>query len=184
MKIRRVAVVASLAATTLSVPASADHQWGNYRWATLGTGLEVRVNAALTASGGWSPYISGSLGSLNDWNATDAVTVNIPAVSSAVSPKKCSPIAGEILVCDEAYGQRGWLSNTVVRFPTRRDLPILAVPNRPRPTAKSIVREIGLTFWRRGRLIWHPDRASLETAGALSRDNNCCGGATASSAIR
>ncbi|MEO6151764.1 MAG: hypothetical protein ABIT09_04705 [Croceibacterium sp.] len=95
-----------MAAVTASAPALAHHQWGTYRWATLGTGLQVKVNAALTASGGWGATVNGAV---QAWNATGALTLNNPYTPSGASTKRCDPIAKEILVCNDAYGQRGWL---------------------------------------------------------------------------
>ena len=87
-------------------PASANHWWGGYRWAILAAPLDVRVNAALTGSGNWTEYVNRAV--TQDWEASDVLTLGTVHPSST-SPKKCSPIAGQILVCNAAYGRRGWL---------------------------------------------------------------------------
>ncbi len=93
-------------AATMSVPASANHWWGGYRWAVTNGVLDVRVNAALTATGGWQSYVDEAV--TKDWEASTVLTLGAVRAVSA-SPSKCNPISGEVLICNYAYGQRGWL---------------------------------------------------------------------------
>lgn len=90
--------------STLAPPASATHWWGGYRWAVNNGILDVKVNATL--SGDWATYVDTAVTS--DWDTSDYLTLGNVRTAS-VDPKKCSPIAGEILVCSAAYGLRGWL---------------------------------------------------------------------------
>jgi len=101
--IHRVALAAG-AATIAAMPASATHSWGGYHWAGDGNDVTIKVNKAITSQ--WATSVNAAI---VDWNASNELTLinqNAPAGTNA---KKCSPIAGQILVCNSAYGNRGWL---------------------------------------------------------------------------
>ena len=103
MNLYRVAAMGAVSAAVLAVPASASHSWGDYHWATTGNGLSVRVNSAITSQ--WATAVNGAVA---DWEKSNVLSLgNRNPV--AVDPKKCSPIAGQVLVCNASYGQRGWL---------------------------------------------------------------------------
>jgi len=96
--------LAAAAATLLAAPASAYNQWGNYHWSTSGTGLTLKIERQLTSN--WVTYFDGSV---SDWNASGKLTLTGATANLGVSAKRCDPIAGKALVCNDAYGQRGWL---------------------------------------------------------------------------
>lgn len=102
MKMSRIAAIAAVSAAALSVPASANHSWNGYHWATTGS-LTARVNASVT--GQWPVYVDEAI---VDWERSTELSlgnrINVPA-----DPKRCNPIAGQILVCNASYGKRGWL---------------------------------------------------------------------------
>ena len=101
--IHRVALAAG-AATIAAMPASATHSWGGYHWAGNGSDITIKVNKAITSQ--WATSVNAAIA---DWNSSNELTLinqNAPAGTNA---KKCSPIAGQILVCNSAYGNRGWL---------------------------------------------------------------------------
>ena len=100
--LHRVALATSAALLPLT-PAFATHSWGGYHWATTGHGLHATVNRAITAQ--WDTAVNGAI---SDWERSrvlDLTTLD----ASGVNVKRCSPIAGQVLVCNAAYGQRGWL---------------------------------------------------------------------------
>jgi hypothetical protein len=97
----RVALVAAVAFGAIA-PVSATHSWNGYHWAGNGSDLDIKVNTAIAAK--WSDSVGTSI---SDWNKSTELTLT--SQSAAVDPKKCSPIAGQVLVCDAAYGRRGWL---------------------------------------------------------------------------
>ena len=100
----RVALAACVALGAIT-PASADHSWGNYHWARTANPLTLKINEALTSN--WEPYLQVAM---NDWAQSTVLNFNpTAAVSSSASAKRCNPIAGQVLVCNAAYGQRGWL---------------------------------------------------------------------------
>lgn len=102
----------SLAATTkvlvasavlAATPVLATHSWGGYHWATTGSGLTVKVNTAVTSA--WTSYVGTAI---SDWESSRYLALTAQT-TSGVNPKTCNPIAGQVLVCSAAYGQRGWL---------------------------------------------------------------------------
>jgi hypothetical protein len=97
----RVALAASAAAIAV-VPASANHSWNDYHWAGDGQNLTLKVNTSITSQ--WNASVGTSI---SDWNQSNELTLN--SQPSSRDPKKCSPLAGQILVCNSAYGKRGWL---------------------------------------------------------------------------
>jgi hypothetical protein len=98
----RVAGLAAVAAAAIAAPALAGHSWGGYHWAGNGTEITLKVNKAITSQ--WDTSVDNAI---SDWNQSSELKLN-PAVVS-VSRKRCNPIAGQILVCNDSYGQRGWL---------------------------------------------------------------------------
>ena len=98
---RRLALAASTASLALTA-ASATNSWNGYHWAGNGQNLTVVVNTAITSQ--WNTSVAGSI---SDWNQSKELTLNGQA--SAADPRKCSPVAGQVLVCNYTYGKRGWL---------------------------------------------------------------------------
>ena len=97
----RVALAAAVALGAI-VPASATHTWAGYHWAGNGTNVTIKVNRAITSQ--WTTSVNASIA---DWNASNELTLNAADVSA--NRRKCNPITGQILVCNESYGNRGWL---------------------------------------------------------------------------
>jgi hypothetical protein len=86
-------------------PALANHSWGNYHWARTSNPATLRVNKALTGS--WGGYADIAIG---EWNASSKLDLTTyPSANVLVNRKKCNPIANQMLVCNDSYGQRGWL---------------------------------------------------------------------------
>jgi hypothetical protein len=102
--IHRVALAVGVAALGLT-PAAANHSWNGYHWARTANPLVLRANGSLT--GLWPSHTNAAL---DDWAQSSVLDFN-PAqyVPVSVSAKRCTPITGQILVCNESYGQRGWL---------------------------------------------------------------------------
>jgi hypothetical protein len=102
MKISTRVALAACVALGAVVPASANHSWGGYHWAGNGSNVTIKVNKAITSQ--WTTSVNDSI---SDWNASNELTLT--GVTASANAKKCSPIAGQILVCNAAYGNRGWL---------------------------------------------------------------------------
>ena len=98
----RVAALAAVCAAAIAAPAIAGHSWGGYHWAGNGTNITLKINKAITSQ--WTVSVNTAIA---DWNQSDELTLTSGDVS--VSRKRCNPISGQILVCNDSYGQRGWL---------------------------------------------------------------------------
>lgn len=97
-------VTASFVAVVLfSTSSSANHSWGGYHWArpdgsfTLKTGDNVDTK--------WDAYLNSAI---TDWN-DGGTDVQLTKVTGGTRPKNCRPTAGQIEVCNERYGNTGWL---------------------------------------------------------------------------
>lgn len=100
----RVALGACVALGAVA-PAWADHSWGNYHWARKTNPVELRVNKALT--GTWPTYADIAIG---EWDASTKLDLYKYAPANVTANRrKCNPIPNQILVCNDSYGQRGWL---------------------------------------------------------------------------
>lgn len=103
MKISSRVALAAAAATIALLPASATNSWGGYHWAGDGQNVTLKVNTAIASQ--WNTSVGNAR---DDWNQSTELTLSTLNPVS-VSAKRCNPIAGQILVCNAAYGQRGWL---------------------------------------------------------------------------
>jgi hypothetical protein len=84
-------------------PAFANHSWGNYHWARTSNPLKLDVMKAITSQ--WNTSVNASI---SDWDQSNVLTLT-GKTATGVNTKKCTAIPGKILVCNAAYGQRGWL---------------------------------------------------------------------------
>lgn len=106
MKISTKLALAAAVALGAIAPASASHSWNGYHWAGNGSSVALRVNLSIASK--WGSATTGAVGgSITDWKQSSELSLTAQAVSR--DPKKCSPIAGQVLVCNAAYGRRGWL---------------------------------------------------------------------------
>lgn len=86
-------------------PALADHSWGGYHWNKTGSELQLEVVKAVSSQ--WTTSVNTAI---SDWDKPNTSVLNLTGTTgSGVNTKKCSPIAGKVLVCNAAYGNRGWL---------------------------------------------------------------------------
>lgn len=100
----RIALAACVALGALT-PASANHSWGNYHWARTANPLVLRINTILTGS--WGSYLGTAIG---QWDQSTVLGFTSPRLNPiSGSARKCNPRAGQIVVCNASYGQRGWL---------------------------------------------------------------------------
>jgi hypothetical protein len=100
----RIALVAGAALLALT-PASANHSWGNYHWATMGHGLDVTVVYSVTPK--WTTYVNGAVA---DWEKSRKLSLTTAdGDSSDLARRRCEPIPGKTRVCNAAYGQRPWV---------------------------------------------------------------------------
>lgn len=102
MKLTTRVALATAVAFGAIAPTSANHSWNGYHWAGNGSNLAIKVNTAIASK--WDSSVGTSI---SDWDKSTELTLT--SQTAGVEPKKCGPIAGQVLVCDAAYGRRGWL---------------------------------------------------------------------------
>jgi hypothetical protein len=100
---KAVLCVGFAAATAVAVPAIASHAWSNYHWER--TGAEVTVPVIDNTTGIWaSRNHTGT--AVADWN--QSVVIQAPLMRGNADPS-CPAVGGEIHVCNDNYGDTGWL---------------------------------------------------------------------------
>lgn len=111
MKRARLCALAALSTALFAVPALASHSWSNYHWANTDGPVSLTINVAVTPV--WTTSVNKAVA---DWKASTVLDLN--QQPSSANRKRCSPIAGQILVCNEAYGPRGWLGIASITLDT------------------------------------------------------------------
>lgn len=94
--------VAAACASTSNV-AFANHAWANYHWARTTSQFTLKLGDNLT-SADWKSHLSQTS---MDWNSGN--TPVITAIVGGTSSKRCSMVAGTTQVCNNTYGNNGWL---------------------------------------------------------------------------
>jgi hypothetical protein len=107
MRKRAIWLAAATAAALVSSPAAAT-QWGSYHWANNGQGITLQIQHNFKNGADWQQWYGQAVA---DWGLTSKsnITLHDNGGYSGTSTKKCDPIGGQLLVCSDAYGQRGWL---------------------------------------------------------------------------
>lgn len=86
----------------LTVALFAGHSWGNYHWARKSNPFTLKLGKNVSST--W-------LGHLNtastDWSAS--VVLDTTVVDGLTTPRRCKPTSGRVEVCNERYGNNGWL---------------------------------------------------------------------------
>ena len=101
----RFGLVTLLLAVGTSV-AYASHSWGNYHWARMANPFTLKLGDNVSSL--WDAHLrTASL----DWNTPTANTsaVLATAVVSGSAGRNCRPTAGRVEVCNNKYGNNGWL---------------------------------------------------------------------------
>ena len=99
----RASLFATLTAAVLfATSSSADHSWGSYHWARTSNPFNLKTGDNVDAK--WDAYLDGAIA---DW--TNAAELNMVKVPGGAKPRNCRPTAGQIEVCNETYGNTGWL---------------------------------------------------------------------------
>jgi hypothetical protein len=85
-------------------PAVANHSWGSYHWGRTSNPLKLTIERQIT-----SQWVSPFNGAVPDWNQSTVLDLTGSSSNVGTDPKKCTAITGKVLVCNAAYGRRGWL---------------------------------------------------------------------------
>ncbi len=101
---RRRTLIVTVVLTAVAIFASvvsASHSWGGYHWARTANPFTLKI--ANNTNNGWPTYFNTAV---SDWNAS-AVMNLAPYIST--SSRKCAMVAGTVQVCNNTYGNNGWL---------------------------------------------------------------------------
>jgi len=80
----------------------ASHSWGGYHWARTSNPLNLKLGDNVTSQ--WDSYLATSSA---DW--TQSTVLNTTVVAGQSGSRKCSPVAGTVQICNNTYGNNGWL---------------------------------------------------------------------------
>lgn len=101
---RRIFLVGGMlfALLALATFASANHAWGTYHWARTASPFTLRLDDNVSSA--WDAYLRTTS---DDWSLSNVLdTVVLPGI---VSPRRCNPVSGRVEVCNNKYGNNGWL---------------------------------------------------------------------------
>jgi len=94
----------------LTSTTNADHTWGTYHWARTANPLPLKVIDSV--SGGWQGELDIALA---EWNGSSVLAMTIDSSNdSNRTRKRCRMKAGQMRVCNAAYGFNGWLGRATI----------------------------------------------------------------------
>ncbi len=97
--------VLAVLAVLLLVPtaATAGHTWGSYHWERSSNPLSMSLGENLSDS--WGAHFDIAI---IDWDSSAVLSITARP-GTAKNTKRCSPGSGEVEVCNDTYGNNGWL---------------------------------------------------------------------------
>jgi hypothetical protein len=87
---------------TASVFAHRNHSWGNYHWARTSNPFTVKLGNNVN-----SEWLDNFKLAAADWDSS--AVLNTAIVQGGTRPRRCAITSGRIEVCNERYGNTGWL---------------------------------------------------------------------------
>ena len=100
---RTVVTVAFLLVSLMSpLVASASHSWNGYHWTRTVNPFTLKLGD--NVSGIWDAHLATASG---DWS--QSTVLDTPVVSGLSNVKNCKPTSGRVEVCNNKYGNNGWL---------------------------------------------------------------------------
>lgn len=106
-KLSRTRTVAWAVAAALALPAMllASHSWGGYHWARTSNPFNLKTIDSVTSA--WDSYLNTSVA---DWSQSTVLNLTkVAGDSSSRVTKKCAAPTGQVRVCNNSYGNNGWL---------------------------------------------------------------------------
>jgi hypothetical protein len=91
--------------SAFAMSASADHTWGSYHWARIANPFTLLVVDSVTYD--WDTELDTAL---YEWSAS--VVLELPYTAyddSKKTRRRCRMVNGQIRVCNDTYGNNGWL---------------------------------------------------------------------------
>ncbi len=94
--------LAVIVISSLPSVASASHSWGNYHWARTANPFSLKLGDNLSTN--WDTYLTAAS---TDWNLSNVLDTLV--VLGSTNPKNCKAISGRVEICNNKYGNNGWL---------------------------------------------------------------------------
>jgi hypothetical protein len=99
---RTSSLIAGVLAIGVATVSFADHSWGNYHWARTSNPFTLKVGDNVSSA--WDDYLDEAI---SDWNVS--TVLDLTKVTGGTRPRQCRPTAGRLEVCNDRYGNNGWL---------------------------------------------------------------------------
>ena len=80
----------------------ASHSWGGYHWARTSNPFTLKLGDNVSST--WDSYLATTS---SDWSVSSVLDTAI--VAGGTNPKPCRPTSGRVEVCNNTYGNTGWL---------------------------------------------------------------------------
>ena len=98
-------VAAAVAALAIATSAQANHSWNNYHWARTANPVELQVIDSVTSF--WQSEFNTAL---SEWGASSVLNLRVSGADETTRIRRqCRGVAGQMRVCNSAYGKNGWL---------------------------------------------------------------------------
>lgn len=98
--------------------ARADHTWSTFQWARTTNPLPLLVIDSVT--GDWQSEFETSI---TEWNVSAVLDNGVDSADdSNRTRKKCKSVAGQMRVCNAAYGRNGWLGMASINLDSDRHI--------------------------------------------------------------
>src|SRR6266545_6762256 len=88
--------------TALQTTPSATHSWGGYHWARTQNPFLVKLGDNVSTAWDGALAIASA-----DWSVSSVLDTAV--VTGGTNSRPCRPTAGQVEVCNAAYGGTGWL---------------------------------------------------------------------------
>lgn len=89
-----------------AAPALAQHSWSDYHWARTTSSFDLTIVNSTTSE--WDPYVAQAVA---DWSSSNRLNMvqDLGGDESSRARRQCRSPAGQVRICNLAYGQTGWL---------------------------------------------------------------------------
>lgn len=107
MKTNRLTVVtaATIVLCAAALTAQANHSWNNYHWARTAQNFPLQVIDSTTPD--WDGELAQTV---TDWSKSGAFDLAVTSADdSSRTRRQCNAVTGQIRVCNDSYGNNGWL---------------------------------------------------------------------------
>ena len=106
MKMNRLALCAGVASVlAIASTANASHSWNNYHWARTAQNFPLQVIDSTTPD--WDGELAQTVA---DWSKSTALNLTVTSFDdSSRTRRRCNAEIGQIRVCNDSYGNNGWL---------------------------------------------------------------------------